>query len=141
MALSKTFTSGQPLSAADVNAHLAHQVPNAGDPLDTSWTTLTATPGTTVTAPIQVRRIGMQVFFRGEVSGAWNTAGTTIVAAGGVPAWARPGSYRDSGSALGSSGAVAAVGTVGSDGQLVVRALAAASGGVYLKGLSGYTVN
>lgn len=110
------------------------------DAQDTGWVNVTVT-GVTVVSPVQVRRIGFEVFWRGEVSASWTTGVTTVVASGGLPTQFRPAdSYRNSGSALGSSGSVNAVGTVGTDGAMAIRALTAASGAVYLKGLSGYLV-
>lgn len=104
---------------------------------DYDWTNVTVAAGITVVSTVQVSRVGSLVQWRGEVSGNFTTSGITI--ATGLPTWARPRfTYRDSGAALGSSGAVAAVGTVGTDGGVVVRALSTASGAVYLKGLSGY---
>lgn len=106
---------------------------------DTGWTPVTVVAGVTVVSPVEVRRVGRVIYWRGEVSAAWTTANTPVVAAGGVPAWARPQfTYRDTGASLGSSGAVAAVGTVGTDGGVPVRALTATTGAVYLKNLSGY---
>lgn len=105
------------------------------------WTTLTVASGVTVVSPVQVSLISGMVMWRGEVSAAWTTGITTVVAAGGVPTWARPLSYRNTGSSLGSSGSVNAVATVGADGALGIRALTAATGAVYLKGLSGYTTD
>lgn len=103
------------------------------------WVDVPISAGITVLSPVQVCRLAGVVHWRGEISGAWTTAATVVVAPGGVPSWARPQyTYRDTGSSLGSSGAVAAVGTVGTDGQVSIRALSSASGAVYLKNLTGY---
>lgn len=137
MALSKTFASGTPLTAADVNAHLAHQVPNNGDVYDTGWLPLTVSSGFTGTG-LEYRRIGLVVHLRGAITrnaGAF-PVGTTAV--GTLPAGARPSAFgRYAAAAAPSSTAMIPMLQIDAGGAMsVLVSGTAVSTAIYVDGIS-----
>lgn len=67
MALSKSFATGQILTAEDVNTHLVNHVPNPGDPYITDW--IKCTLNSDFSGTCEVRRIGMLVELKANVTG------------------------------------------------------------------------
>lgn len=88
MALSKTFATGAILSAADVNQHMAHVVPNSGNPFDTGWVALSPASGLSFNTPPAYRRLGMVLFLRGEIASGLVVNATTTIAT--LPSGTRP---------------------------------------------------
>lgn len=87
MTLSKSFATGQILTAEDVNTHLVNHVPNPGDPYDTDWVPVPADIGEI--SPVEVRRSGMNVYLRGIPDGAAITS-SGYTRFGTLPAEFRP---------------------------------------------------
>lgn len=143
MARSKTFADGELLHATDVNSHLVNHVPNPGDVFDTGWTDVPLAAGFTANNAVQVRRIGLVIYWRGRVSrGAGEfpaDSPVNIVAAGGVPAWARPLSTFSETAAVTTNGASTwAHLSADTVGGVALRA-ASASNNFFMAPLSGYT--
>lgn len=102
MALSKTFASGAPLTAADVNAHMVHQVPNTGDVYDTGWQPVGLASG--ITGQLRYRRVGMQVEVQySVVSSTGLVQGATQINASPLPAGVCPSGNRRGGAGLSGS--------------------------------------
>ena len=108
-------------------------------PID--WTAVTLAAG--FTAPdlaVAVRRgpDGMIHWRGGVASASWAAPGVyTVIAAAGVPAWARPaGGFRGSSSPLGTSTGALASAEVNAGGALTIRIITAAGAPqIYLNGL------
>lgn len=112
-------------------------------PRDTGWTTVPLASGFTVVSgrTPQVKVIGKVAYWRGQVQGTTSSSNPIMVAAGGVPGFARPSGFSDSGSPVSSSnGAVEVSLTVDTAGAVFAASPTSAVRNFYLKGLSGYTV-
>lgn len=118
--------------------------PVGGNVYDTGWITVALAGGFTATSPVQVRRIGRTIYWRGRVqrdAGAF-IGGTqvNIIPAGGVPSWATPSTTYTETFATTTNGAGnfahAAVDTAGAVALRPVEA----SNNYGLKPLSGYVV-
>lgn len=114
------------------------------DSQDTGWVDVPLASGFTATAPVQVRRIGKVVYWRGRVS---RTAGAfplgtvqTVASDGNVPTFARvPTSWSNSASVISNDSVGLAYSAITGSAALAITALNVASNNYYLKGLSGYT--
>lgn len=63
---------------------------------DTGWVTVALAAGYTAVVPVQVRRIGAAVRWRGRISGAGlgTTGQKTVAPAANIPSWAHAASYQ-----------------------------------------------
>lgn len=119
MALSKSFATGQILTAEDVNTHLVNHVPNPGDPYDTGWRNVPLNSGYEYQggSPCQVRRIGMLVHIRwGFSTSGWS--GNTIPAV--LPEGFRP-SQSVYAPCAGSSASNLGLAVISTNGNISIR--------------------
>ena len=111
---------------------------------DTGWVNVTVGSGYTAAVPVQVRRIGIDIKWRGSVTKgtAWTSSYQVVIPAANIPTWAITSrSTADSASTLHvASTAIDAIGVILATG-LNVALSATTSSAVNLKGLSGYTTD
>ena len=111
---------------------------------DTGWVNVTVGSGYTAAVPVQVRRIGIDIKWRGSVTKrtAWTSSYQVVIPAANIPKWAITSrNTADSASTLHvASTAIDAIGVILATG-LNVALSATTSSAVNLKGLSGYTTD
>ena len=111
---------------------------------DTGWQNVTLASGFTATYAVQVRRIGAVVYWRGRVQrdagGFVPGTQVNIIAAGGVPTWARPTSSFAETPAVTSNGVTWAYIQADTVGAVAIRPQAdgSAPNNFLLAPLSGY---
>ena len=108
---------------------------------DTGWVTVTVVSGWTVNDPLAVRRVGAIIFWRGSLTRTIDAeTDVEVVAAGGVPTWARPAVSTRTRSKLATLGSQDPRAWVTTTGQVMVRTNVTGGQSHYYKGLGGYSV-
>jgi len=122
----------------EVEAWIAAMSPSGASVYDTGWAALTPASGFTATVGMEVRRIGVEVMFRGRVNrtaGAW-TGSLTVCT---VPVGLRPASFAYSGAVTTNANVTAAYIFVNTDGTMNIVPFA--SGNNFLINPVRYTVD